>query len=195
MWVTPFTLEGKFLRLEPLSYDYIAAFQAHYSPELYQYVGSHPQSASDEDIRDYFQKLIEDPTRCSCVIVMPDGKIAGRTGYMDIREKDKALEIGTVIFKEFHGTKVNPESKYLLFKHAFETLGAVRVQIKTDSRNLQSQRAIEKLGAVKEGILRNYQTRADGYVRDTVMYSVIDKEWPNVKERLEARLYAPPSNP
>jgi RimJ/RimL family protein N-acetyltransferase len=92
MWVTPFTLEGKFLRLEPLSYDYIAAFQAHYSPELYQYVGSHPQSASDEDIRDYFQKLIEDPTRCSCVIVMPDGKIAGRTGYMDIREKDKALE-------------------------------------------------------------------------------------------------------
>jgi N-acetyltransferase len=189
MWVTPFTLEGKFLRLEPLSFEHIPIFQEHYSPELYQYVGSHPQSASNEDMRDYFQKLIEDPTRCSCVIVMPDGKIAGRTGYMDIREKDKSLEIGTVIFKEFHGTKVNPESKYLLFKHAFETLGAVRVQIKTDSRNLQSQRAIEKLGAVKEGILRNYQTRADGYVRDTVMYSVIDKEWPNVKERLEARLY------
>jgi N-acetyltransferase len=189
MWVAPITLMGKFLRLEPLSYHYISAFQEHYSPELYQYVGSHPQSPRDEDMYDYFQKLIEDPTRCSCVIVMPDGKIAGRTGYMDIREKDKALEIGTVIFKEFHGTKVNPESKYLLFKHAFETLGAVRVQIKTDARNLQSQRAIEKLGAVKEGVLRNYQTRVDGYVRDTVMYSVIDKEWPSVKERLEARLY------
>jgi N-acetyltransferase len=155
---------------------------------LYQYVSSHPKSDSFEDMRDYFKKLIEDETRSSCTIVMQDGKVAGRTGYLDIREKHKTLEIGTVIFKEFHGTKVNPESKYLLFKHAFETLGAVRVQIKTDARNLQSQRAIEKLGAIKEGILRNYQMRADGYVRDTVMYSVIDKEWPAVKEKLEARL-------
>jgi RimJ/RimL family protein N-acetyltransferase len=189
MWVTPVTLEGKFLRLEPFSYEYIPAFQEHYSPELYQYVSNHPKSASYEDTRDYFKKLIEDETRSSCVIITSDGKIAGRTGYLDIREKHKTLEIGTVLFKEFHGTKVNPESKYLLFKHAFETLGAVRVQIKTDARNSQSQRAIEKLGAVKEGVLRSYQTRADGYVRDTVMYSVIAKEWPSVKERLEARLY------
>jgi N-acetyltransferase len=190
MWVAPIILEGKFLRLESFSYQYIPAFQANYSPELYQYVSNHPKSNSEEDMRVYFQKLIEDKTRSSCAIVMPDGQIAGRTGYLDIREKHKTLEIGTVIFKEFHGTKVNPESKYLLFKHAFETLGAVRLQIKTDSRNLQSQRAIEKLGAMKEGILRNYQTRADGFVRDTVMYSVIDKEWPSVKERLEARLYS-----
>jgi N-acetyltransferase len=190
LWVTPITLQGKFLSLKPFSYEYIPAFQEHYSPELYQYVSNFPKSDSFEDTQTYFKKLIEDETRSSCAIVMPDGKIAGRTGYLDIREKHKALEIGTVIFKEFHGTKVNPESKYLLFKHAFETLGAVRVQIKADSRNPQSQRAIEKLGAVKEGILRNYQTRADGYVRDTVIYSVIDKEWPGVKERLEARLYA-----
>jgi N-acetyltransferase len=188
-WVTPISLEGKFLRLEPFSYQYLSAFQENFSPDLYQYVSNHPKSASEEDTRQYFKKLIDDTTRCSCVIIMPDGQVAGRTGYLDIREKHKTLEIGTVIFKQFHGTKVNPESKYLLFKHAFETLGAVRVQIKTDSRNLQSQRAIEKLGAVKEGILRNYQTRADGYVRDTVMYSVIDKEWSSVKERLEARLY------
>jgi N-acetyltransferase len=189
MWVTPTTLEGKFLRLEPFSYNYLAAFQENFSSDLYQYVSSHPKSANEADMRQYFKKLIEDPTRSSCVIIMPDGQIAGRTGYLDIRENHKTLEIGTVIFKNFHGTNVNPESKYLLFKHAFETLGAVRVQIKTDSRNLQSQRAIEKLGAVKEGILRNYQTRADGYVRDTVMYSVIDKEWASVKERLETRLY------
>lgn len=182
-------LQGNFLRLEPFSYDYIPVFQEHYSPELYQHVSSYPKSASEDDMRDYFKKLIEDETRCSYAIIMPDGNIAGRTGYLDIRAKHKTLEIGTVIFKEFHGTKVNPESKYLLFKHAFETLGAVRVQIKTDARNLQSQRAIEKLGAVKEGVLRNYQIRADGYVRDTVMYSVIDKEWASVKERLEARLY------
>lgn len=189
MWVTPITLEGKFLRLEPFSYQYLSTFQENFSPDLYQYVSSHPKSESEEDMRQYFKKLIEDPTRSSCVIITADGHVAGRTGYLDIRENHKTLEIGTVIFKNFHGTKVNPESKYLLFKHAFERLGAVRVQIKTDSRNLQSQRAIEKLGAIKEGILRNYQTRADGYVRDTVMYSVIDKEWPSVKERLEARLY------
>jgi N-acetyltransferase len=189
MWVTPFSLQGKFLRLEPFSYNYIPTFQENYSPELYQYVSNFPKSASFEDMEAYFKKLIEDETRSSCAIIMPDGRIAGRTGYLDIREKHKTLEVGTVIFKQFHGSKVNPESKYLLFRHAFETLGAMRVQIKTDARNLQSQRAIEKLGAVKEGVLRNYQIRSDGYVRDTVMYSVIDKEWAGVKERLEARLY------
>ncbi len=189
MWVTPVTLEGKFLCLEPLNHGHIPAFQANYSAELYQYVSNYPKSASYEDTQAYIEKLMHDPTRCMYAIVMPDGSVAGRTGYLDIRASHKSLEIGTVIFKQYHGTQVNPESKYLLFKHAFETLGAVRVQIKTDSRNLQSQRAIEKLGAIKEGILRNYQTRSDGFVRDTVMYSVIDTEWPGIKERLETRLY------
>lgn len=178
------------MRLEPLTLEHTAAFQHHFSSELYQYMAGHPKSSDDKDMQQFFRALLEDATRFNVAIVMSDGQIAGRTGYLDIRERHKTLEIGTVIFKEFHGTKVNPESKYLLFKHAFETLEAVRVQFKTDARNVQSQRAIEKLGAVKEGILRNYQTRADGYVRDTVMYSVIDKEWPSVKERLEARLYA-----
>jgi N-acetyltransferase len=189
MWVTPAILEGKFLRLEPLNHHHIPAFQANYSAELYQYVSNYPKSASYEDTKAYIDKMVLDPTRCMYAIVMPDHSVAGRTGYLDIRDHHKTLELGTVIFNAFQGTSVNPESKYLLFKHAFETLGAVRVQIKTDSRNLQSQRAIEKLGAVKEGILRNYQTRSDGFVRDTVMYSVIDREWPVVKERLETRLY------
>jgi N-acetyltransferase len=190
MWVTPAILEGNFLRLEPFSYAHLPAFQENYSPELYTYVSSYPKSDSDEDMRLYFKKLIEDTTRSSCAIIMPDGKVAGRTGYLDIRPNHKTLEIGTVIFKPYQGSKVNPESKYLLFKHAFETLGAVRVQIKTDSRNLQSQRAIEKLGAIKEGILRKYQTRSDGFVRDTVMYSMIAEEWPAAKVNLEARVYS-----
>jgi N-acetyltransferase len=190
MWVTPVILEGKFLRLEPLSFNHIPVFQEHYTEELYAWTGTSPASNAYDDMKAYFDSLIHDPTRCTYAIVV-EGQIAGRTGYMDIREKHKTLEIGTVIFKAYQGTKVNPESKYLLFKHAFETLQAVRVQIKTDSRNLQSQRAIEKLGAVKEGVLRKYQTRPDGFVRDTVMYSVISEEWPSVKERLEARLYQP----
>jgi RimJ/RimL family protein N-acetyltransferase len=189
MWVTPVLLVGRFLRLEPLSHDHIPAFQAHYSPELYQYVSNYPKSESYEDTKVYIDKLITDPTRCMYAMILPDGSIAGRTGYLDIREKHKSLEIGTVIFRTYHGTQVNPESKYLLLRHAFETLGAIRVQIKTDSRNVQSQRAIEKLGAVREGLLRKYQTRADGFVRDTVMYSVIAEEWPAVKSRLEGRLY------
>jgi RimJ/RimL family protein N-acetyltransferase len=189
MWVIPTPLIGKFLRLEPLGHDHIPAFQAHYSAELYQYVSNYPSSESYEDTKAYIDRLVNDPTRCMYAIVLSDGCIAGRTGYLDIRESHKSLEIGTVIFKPYHGGKVNPESKYLLFKHAFETLGAVRVQIKTDSRNMQSQRAVEKLGLLKEGVLRKYQTRADGFVRDTVIYSVIDVEWPEIKANLEARLY------
>ncbi|MGL4610038.1 MAG: GNAT family N-acetyltransferase [Trueperaceae bacterium] len=187
-WVIPIILEGKFLKLEPLGLEHIASFQEHYSADLYAWMSGYPASNSFEDMKIYFDSILTDLTRCNYAINI-DGQIAGRTGYMDIREKHKTLEIGTVIFKPYQGTNVNPESKYLLFKHAFETLEAVRVQIKTDSRNAQSQRAIEKLGAVKEGILRNYQTRTDGYVRDTVMYSVIDKEWPSVRAGLEARLY------
>lgn len=189
MWVSSVPLEGRFLSLEPLGHQHISAFQAQYSPELYQYVGIYPKSGSYQDTKDYIDRLVQDPTRCMYAIVLPDGSVAGRSGYLDIRASHKSLEIGTVIFRPFHGTKVNPESKYLLFKHAFETLGAVRVQIHTDSRNLQSQRALEKLGAVREGVLRKNYIRADGFVRDTVVYSVIVQEWPPIKERLEARLY------
>jgi ribosomal-protein-alanine N-acetyltransferase len=87
---------------------------------------------------------------------------------------------------------VNPENKYLLLRHAFETLGAIRVQLKTDGRNLHSQRAIAKLGAKLEGTMRRHIIMPDGYFRDTVMYSIIDDEWPGVKAGLEERLgYVP----
>jgi RimJ/RimL family protein N-acetyltransferase len=88
----------------------------------------------------------------------------------------------------YQGTAVNPECKYLLLRHAFETLGCIRVQFKTDARNLRSQRAIEALGAVREGILRNHMITADGHVRDSVFYSILDREWPQVKLKLEDRL-------
>jgi RimJ/RimL family protein N-acetyltransferase len=108
---------------------------------------------------------------------------------MDIRPKHMGLEIGTTWIGRAHqGTKVNPESKLLLLAHAFERLGCERVQLKTDGRNLQSQHAIEKLGAVKEGVLRKHMIMPDGFVRDTVMYSIVAAEWPDVKRGLEARL-------
>ena len=119
------------------------------------------------------------------------GEPVGSTGYLEIRERHRSVEIGrTWIGKAWQGTRVNPESKYLLLRHAFETLGALRVQFKTDSNNLHSQRAIEKLGAMREGVLRRYQIRSNGLPRDTVMYSLIADEWPAVREGLLGRLRA-----
>jgi RimJ/RimL family protein N-acetyltransferase len=121
------------------------------------------------------------------------GRAIGVTCYLDIRPRDRALEIGfTWLGKAHQGSRVNPECKYLLFRHAFDDQKAVRVQLKTDLRNIQSQRAIEKLGAVREGVLRKHMIRPDGYIRDTVLYSVTCDEWPAVRSRLEQRLgYAP----
>jgi RimJ/RimL family protein N-acetyltransferase len=91
--------------------------------------------------------------------------------------------------KEYQGTKVNPEAKYLMLGRAFEELGVIRIQFKVDARNERSQRAIEKMGAVREGVLRKHEILAGGEVRDSVIYSILDDEWPQVKHWLEARLY------
>ena len=119
------------------------------------------------------------------------GEPIGATGFLEIRLPHHGLEIGrTWIATAHQGTEVNPESKYLLLRHAFEELQVLRVQLKTDLNNLHSQRAIEKLGARREGVLRNYQCRSNGQMRDTVIYSVIAAEWPDLKRALEARLDA-----
>ena len=115
------------------------------------------------------------------------------TSYLDIRPRDLGVEIGfTWIAASCQRTAVNPESKYLLLRHAFDDQKAQRVQLKTDLRNVQSQKALEKLGAVREGVLRKHMMRPDGHLRDTVMYSIIAEEWPQVCAGLEARLgYVP----
>jgi RimJ/RimL family protein N-acetyltransferase len=103
--------------------------------------------------------------------------------------KDRGLEIGGTWYgTEFQRTAVNTECKYLLLRHAFETLGCIRVQLKTDRRNERSQKAIERIGAVKEGVLRNHMILPNGSYRDSVFYSVIEPEWPTVKKRLEEML-------
>ena len=108
---------------------------------------------------------------------------------MDIRPEHRSLEIGsTWIGRAYHGTKINPECKLLLLQHAFENLGCLRVQLKTDERNLQSRAAIEKLGAKFEGTLRKHMVLHDGFVRNSAMYSITDEEWPAVKERCIKRL-------
>ena len=121
-------------------------------------------------------------------VVRRDGRVVGTTSYLDVSLADARLEIGSTAYSPtVWATEVNPACKLLLMTWAFDH-GFGRVQLKTDIRNRRSQAAIAKLGATYEGVLRRYQRRQDGTVRDTVMYSVTAEEWPGVRERLRARL-------
>jgi N-acetyltransferase len=194
MIVEPVRLEGRLIHLVPLTLDHTPDLYRHAGPDVFQWVLEFPRDDSFEAFRDWMRTTaIEAPASLAFAMVLADtGEPIGATGYLEIRERHRSLEIGrTWISKAWQGTGVNPESKYLLLHHAFETLGALRVQFKTDSNNLHSQRAIEKLGAVREGVLRSYQIRSNGRPRDTVMYSIIASEWPAVQERLAARLNLP----
>jgi RimJ/RimL family protein N-acetyltransferase len=123
------------------------------------------------------------------VVHLASGKTVGATRYLDMQHDHKGLEIGgTWYAPEYQRTPVNTECKYQLLKYAFEELGCIRVQLKTDLRNTRSQVAIERLGAVKEGILRNHMITPEGVIRDSVYYSILDSEWESVKKRLEEKL-------
>jgi Acetyltransferases, including N-acetylases of ribosomal proteins len=122
-------------------------------------------------------------------IHLASGRVAGATRYLNIMPRDRGLEIGGTWYgPEFQRTPVNTECKYLLLSHAIETLGCIRVQLKTDLRNERSQKAIERIGAVREGVLRNHMILPDGRYRHSVFYSILDTEWPDVKKRLEDML-------
>jgi RimJ/RimL family protein N-acetyltransferase len=120
---------------------------------------------------------------------LPAGSVVGSSDYLEASVTDARLEIGSTAYSPaLWGTRVNPETKLLLLGHAFEVLGAGRVQLKTDVRNRRSQQAIARLGATYEGTLRRYQRRTDDTVRDTAMFSIIAEEWPAVRQRLRERL-------
>jgi RimJ/RimL family protein N-acetyltransferase len=192
MDVNAVTLEGRAVRLEPLDEEHAAGLEEAGDPQIFTYMGTRPAKQSVAAYQAYVQKLVGAQSTCAFAIVLRStGQAVGVTTYMDIRAAHRGLEIGgTWVGRDHQGTAVNPECKYLLLGHAFEQLGAVRVQLKTDGRNLQSQRAIAKLGAVREGVLRRHMVLPDGYIRDTVMFSITDDEWPQVRAGLEARLQA-----
>ena len=196
MWVEPVTLDGKTVRVEPLGLEHSAGLRAAYmrDPDILRYHNIAPYNASDEAWSDYMHSSMNLPGRMPFAMVLKEtGQAVGTTSYLDIRPEHRGLEIGyTWIGKDYQGTQVNPENKYLLLRHAFETLGAIRVQLKTDARNFQSQRAMSKLGAKLEGTLRNQIILPDGYYRHSVMFSITDDEWPEVKAAIETRLgYVP----
>jgi RimJ/RimL family protein N-acetyltransferase len=149
---------------------------------------------TEEQMRDWVLEMLARQTRGTdlpfAVIHLQTGCAIGATRYLEIRIKDRGLEIGGTWYSPaYQRTAANTESKYLMMVHAFETLGCIRVQFKTDLRNERSQRALERLGAVKEGVFRHHIITPEGYVRDSVYYSILDEEWPVVKRRLEDMLY------
>jgi RimJ/RimL family protein N-acetyltransferase len=120
---------------------------------------------------------------------MAPGEVVGTSSFLEVVVGDARLEIGSTAYRpDLWATAVNPETKLLLLGYGFESLGAGRVQLKADVRNTRSQRAIARLGAIYEGTLGRYQRRADGTVRDTVLFSVLAEDWPRVKDGLLTRL-------
>jgi N-acetyltransferase len=195
----PITLAGRHVRLEPLTTAHAPALFAALSidPSIWQWrTLAAPMSLAEMEVQ--ILADLEAQARGSVVafaqVEMATGLPVGATTYMNISRRDRGLEIGaTWLGKPWQRTGINTEAKYLLLRHAFEALGAVRVQLKTDGRNVQSQAAIERLGAVREGVLRKHMLVGDGYLRDTVMYSIIAEEWPAVKLRLEQKMEVYPS--
>lgn len=148
---------------------------------------------SVQDMQQYVQKAIKGYGRGTqipfVVVDQQTNKIVGSTRLYNISVEDKTVELGqTWYHPSVQRTSINTECKYMLLQYAFEKLHMLRVQIKTDVRNEKAQRAIERLGAVKEGVLRNERKLPSGYVRDAVVYSIISGEWSGVKEQLLEKL-------
>ena len=191
--VKPVTLQGKHVRLEPMTEAHILGLTEIGAGQTFWDFMVYGNINTEDDMRGWVIDLrsrAEKGTDLPFVAIhLASGRVAGATRYLNIMPKDRGLEIGGTWYGlEFQRTIVNTECKYLLLKHAFETLGCIRVQLKTDLRNERSQKAIERLGAVKEGILRNHMILPDGRIRDSVFYSILDVEWSEVKKRLEEKL-------
>ena len=191
-WVTATTLTGTRIRLEPLSEGHHPALCAvGLDAELWQW--SPRPLRTPADMAAYIEfALAERAAGRALPFVIVDqatGRAIGSTRFGAIEPAHRRVEIGwTWLGRPWQRTAVNTEAKYLLLRHAFETLGCIRVELKTDALNERSRAAIRRIGAREEGILRSHMVTASGRIRDSVYYSILDGEWPAVKRNLEARL-------
>ena len=193
--VRPVTLASEHVRLEPLGLEHVEGLKrAAADGELWTIrVTSVPDP---DDTRGYIERALqafgEGHRLAFAVLDARSGEVIGSSSYHDIVPPAERLEIGyTWYAKSRQRTHVNASAKLLLMTHAFETLGARLVGWRTDNFNFASQRAIERLGARKDGVLRHHAVRRDGTIRDTVMYSMTAGEWPEAKAELKARLARP----
>ena len=195
MHVAPITLEGDIVRLEPLALRHVDDLaRVALDADLWRWIPT--QVATRDELDVYVGNALDEQARGVslpfAVVERPSGRAIGCTRYMNIERAHRRLEIGSTWYgRAWHRSGVNTESKLLLLRHAFESLGAQRVELKTDALNRRSRNAILRLGAQQEGIFRNHMVIAgSGRVRDTVYFSIIDREWPQVKARLEGYLAA-----
>ncbi len=193
LWNTPIVLEGKVVRLEPTSTSHIPGLTAAGKDESIWKFMVYGNLSNPESMGAWVSDLLRQQAAGTdlpfTVIHKESGRVIGATRYLEMRPLHRSLEIGgTWYAPDCQGTAVNPECKYLMLKYAFEELECIRVQFKSDVRNARSLRAIERLGAIREGILRNHMILPDGTIRDSVYYSILDSEWKDVRIQLEERL-------
>lgn len=192
MLIQPLTLEGRYIRLEPLTLAHHSALcDVGLDDELWRWIPT--MIRTPDDMRAYIETALEEQSKgLSLPFVMIDKSsvcVAGSTRFGNIDRNNRRLEIGwTWLGRNYQRTSINTEAKYLLLRHAFEQLNAIRVELKTDSLNERSRRAILRIGAKEEGTFRNHMTVHYGRLRHTVYYSVIASEWENVKACLEEKL-------
>lgn len=192
MEICPVELVGERVKLVPMEESHIdGLFEAGRAPQIWTYMSMKVETIDDVKrlVAGAFSAKQAGVEMPFTIIDQESDKIVGSTRFLDISVPNRQLEIGwTWLTPSVWRTRINTECKYLLLKYCFETLGTIRVQLKTDGRNVRSQQAMERIGAVKEGILRKHRIMHDGYIRDSVYFSVIDDEWPCVKARLESML-------
>ncbi|MFC5909630.1 GNAT family N-acetyltransferase [Streptacidiphilus monticola] len=186
----PVLLQGRHVRLEPLTLDHVPGLHAALGAdeEVFRWLGPVPRT--EQELRDLAAGLLADPGYVAfAVVLQQSGQPVGWTTFLDMAPQDERLEIGWTWYARAHWrSAVNTEAKLLLLTHAFEDLGMGRVQLKTDHLNTRSQQAIARLGATREGVLRRHRRRADGSWRDSVYFSLLAEEWPAAKARLTERL-------
>ncbi len=192
--LAPVTLEGRYITLEPLAERHAREiFDVMQDEDVCRYLAWAPPKTLDETlalIRQAEGLMARRESVVFAQIWKASGRAIGSTRLLDVRPGDRQVEIGsTFLGRDYWRTAANTESKFLFLGHCFDTLGCVRVALKTDGRNVRSQEALSRLGAVREGTLRKHMN-VRGYQRDTVYFSILDTEWPAVRTRLSTRLYA-----
>lgn len=194
MIVEPVTLEGRFVRMEPLSLDHVDALcEVGLEPSLWTWIPTAVKTPAE--MRQYVEIALaeRDAGRALpfATIDRATGTVVGSSRYAAISVPDRRVEIGwTWIGAPWQRTYINTEAKLVMLRHAFEEWGCRRVELKTDGLNEKSRAAIARIGATQEGIFRQHMMTASGRVRDTVYFSILDTEWPTVRARLTARLDA-----
>src|SRR6266850_4814259 len=194
MNVAPVILEGSHVRAEPLGEGaFGGSVLVGLDEELWRWIPAPVRTT--EEMGAYIDTALEEQKRGVslpfALIEKATGRAIGSTRYGSIDRTHRRAEIGwTWVAREWQRTAVNTEAKYLLLRHAFETLGCIRVELKTDSLNEKSRAAILRIGAREEGTFRNHMITANGRIRHTVYFSIVDSEWPAVKARLESHLHS-----